>query len=76
MPNDNDTRERLARIEASVSHMADDIKSLTAQLDSFGDKLDRRYARREDLALLRRILLGVGGAAGAFAVRYIAHMPL
>lgn len=65
------TGERLARIETSLQHQEQKLNSIETKLDAFIENADAKYAHKEELADLKKVVYWVLGAAGGAIITVI-----
>jgi hypothetical protein len=62
------TGERLARIETSLQHQEKKLDEITSKLDEFIEGIDSKYARKDDVALIRNVVWAILGAIGSAGI--------
>jgi hypothetical protein len=70
--------ERLATLETKVDDMCKDISELKVTMDRFIESADKKYASKDEVAALKKLIWFIIGASTGFLVwalqSYIQHI--
>jgi hypothetical protein len=68
------TGERLARIETSLQHQEKKLDEINNKIDEFIEHSDNKYARKDDVTLIRNVVWALLGTFGTAIIGVIVKL--